>query len=145
MKTQLLNKLTIEELHILGSITRSDIIEALESRKPKINNISVNIGDCFYSIDIDFNTIYLMKVTDTEDGTYLTCNEISIDDDEIDHYDTSYHIDTTSDWKSLDINLYENILALLDSREDAISKIGEQFDNQIRKLCQELNQNQENK
>lgn len=28
-------------------------------------------------------------------------------------------------------------------REDAISKIGEQFDNQIRKLCQELNQNQE--
>lgn len=28
-------------------------------------------------------------------------------------------------------------------REDAISKIIEQFDNQIRKLCQELNQNQE--
>ena len=143
MKAQLLKKLTNEELHLLGNVTHSDIIEELESRKPKINNISVNIGDCFYSIDIDSNIIYLIKVTDIEDGTYLTCNEISIDDDEIVYYDTSYHIGDTSDWKSLDINLYENILALLNSREDAISKIEEQFNGQIRKLCQEVNQNQE--
>lgn len=143
MKAQLLKKLTNEELHLLGNVTHSDIIEELESRKPKINNISVNIGDCFYSIYIDFNTIYLIKVTDIEGGTDLTCNEISIDDDEIDYYDTSYHIDDTSNWKSLDINLYENILALLNSREDAISKIEEQFNGQIRKLCQEVNQNQE--
>ena len=143
MKAQLLKKLTNEELHLLGNVTHSDIIKELESRKPKINNISVNIGDCFYSIDIDSNIIYLIKVTDIEDGTCLTCNEISIDDDEIDYYDISYHIDDTSDWKSFDINLYENILALLNSREDAISKIEEQFNGQIRKLCQEVNQNQE--
>lgn len=137
MKTPpLLKKLTNEELHLLGNITLSDIKKELESRKSKFK-----IGDCFYNEDCD--GIYLIKTTIFEHDNWFTCDKIIIDEESVDYYEVSYHIDAYSDWKPLDASLYENILALVKSREDAISKIKEQFDNQIRKLCQELNQNQE--
>ena len=140
MKAQLLKKLTNEELHLLGNITHSDIKKELESRKLKPKT-EVKIGDCFY--DKDEYGIYLIKITNFEGNDWFACDEIGIDKESIDCYETNYHIDAYSDWKPLNASLYESILALVKSREDAISKIKEQFDNQIRKLCQELNQNQE--
>lgn len=144
MKTQLLNKLTIEELHLLGSITRSDIIEELESRKPRKPKLVINVGDCFYTKD-SVGDASLIKITGIEDDGWFSCSEISVDRDVIDYYNVSYHIEDTSDWVPINGSLYENVLTLIIERGDAVAKVIEQFDNQIRKLCQEVNQNQESK
>lgn len=138
MKTQLLKKLTNEELQLLDSITHSDIKKELKSRKPKTE---VEIGDCFYTKEC--SSIYLIKTTNFERDSWFTCNEIGINERGVDYYDASHYIDDFSDWKPLDASLYESISALINSREDAVDKVVEQFDNQIRKLCQELKQNQE--
>lgn len=139
MKKVFLSKLTEEELHLLDNITHSDIKKELESRKPK--HKTVEIGDCFYTKE--YSSIYLIKTTIFERDNWFTCNEIGINEKGVDYYDASHYIDDFSDWKPLDASLYESISALVNSREDAVDKVVEQFDNQIRKLCQELNQNQE--
>lgn len=144
MKTSLLKKLTNEELKLLGSITRSDIIEELESRKPRKPKLVINVGDCFYTKD-SVGDVSLIKITCIENDGWFNCNEIGIDRDVIDYYNVSYHIDDTSDWVPINGSLYENVLTLIIERGDAVTKVAEQFDNQIRKLCQEVNQNQENK
>lgn len=108
--------------------------------KPK-KQLECKVGDCFYTKED--TSIYLIKTTNFEGNNWFTCDKISIDEEGIDYYDVSYHIDVYSDWKPLDASLYESILALVKSREDAVAKVMEQFDNQIRKLCQELKQNQE--
>ena len=108
--------------------------------------IKIKVGDCFCAKDC-LGNISLIKVISVDDHDWFYCDEISIDIDEhadIDYYDVSYHIDDFSNWKPIDANLYENALILVNSREDAVTKVIEQFDNQIRKLCQEVNQNQEN-
>lgn len=142
MKASLLKKLTNEELKLLTDITHSDIIEELESRKPRKPMLVINIGDCFYTKD-SVGNIFLIKITGIEDDKWFSCNEIGVDRFDIDYYNVSYHIDDTSDWKSINASLYENVLTLVNAREDAVTKVIEQFDNQIRKLCQEVNQNQE--
>lgn len=147
MKAQLLKKLTNEELHLLGNVTHSDIIEELESRKPRKPKLVINIGDYFYTKD-SVGNISLIKIIGIEDDEWFYCDEISIEADESGHaevgyYDISYHMDDTSDWEPINANLYENVLILVNAREDAVTKIIEQFDSQIRKLCQEVNQNQE--
>ena len=150
MKAQLLKKLTNEELHLLGNVTHSDIIEELESRKPRKPKLVIKIGDCFYAKDCVGN-LSLIKITGIEQGNgWFNCDEICIEVDEFDHtevdyFDASYHIDDASDWESINASLYENVLTLVNAREDAVTKILEQFNGQIRKLCQEVNQNQENK
>ena len=150
MKAQLLKKLTNEELHLLGNVTHSDIIEELESRKPRKPKLVINIGDCFYAKDCVGN-LSLIKITGIEQGNgWFNCDEICIEVDEFDHtevdyFDASYHIDDASDWESINASLYENILTLVNARKDAVTKVLEQFNGQIRKLCQEVNQNQENK
>ena len=138
MKTQLLKKLTNEELQLLDSITYSDIKKELKSRKPKTE---AEIGDCFYTEE--YSSIYLIKTTNFERDNWFTCDEIGINENGVDYYEASHYIDDFSDWKPLDASLYESISALINSREDAVDKVVEQFDNQIRKLCQELKQNQE--
>ena len=140
MKASLLKKLTNEELKLLGSITRSDIIEELESRKPR--KLVINVGDYFYTKD-SVGDASLIKITGIEDNWWFSCSEISVDRDVIDYYNVSYHIDDTSDWIPINGILYEKVLSLIIERGDAVNKVFEQFDNQIRKLCQEVNQNQE--
>ena len=140
MKTSLLKKLTNEELKLLGSITRSDIIEEIKSRKP--HKLVINVGDYFYTKD-SVGDASLIKITGIEDNWWFSCSEIGIDRDVIDYYNVSYHIDDTSDWVPINGSLYENVLTLIIERGDAVTKVFEQFDNQIRKLCQEVNQNQE--
>ena len=148
MKAQLLKKLTNEELHLLGNVTHSDIIEELESRKPRKPKLVIKIGDCFYAKDCVGN-LSLIKITGIEQGNgWFNCDEICIEVDEFDHtevdyFDASYHIDDTSDWVPINASLYENALTLINTREDAVTKVLEPFNSQIRKLCQELNQNQE--
>lgn len=144
MKTSLLKKLTNEELKLLGSITRSDIIEELASRKPRKPKLVINVGDYFYTKD-SVGDASLIKITGIEDNWWFSCSEIGIDRDVIDYYNVSYHIEDTSDWVPINGSLYENVLTLIIERGDAVTKVAEQFDNQIRKLCQEVNQNQESK
>ena len=148
MKASLLKKLTNEELKLLTDITHSDIIEELESRKPRKPQLVIKIGDCFYAKDCVGN-LSLIKITGIEEGNgWFNCDEICIEVDEFDHtevdyFDASYHIDDASDWESINASLYENVLTLVNARKDAVTKVLEQFNSQIRKLCQELNQNQE--
>lgn len=150
MKAQLLKKLTNEELHLLGNVTHSDIIEELESRKSRKPMLVINIGDCFYTKDCVGN-LSLIKITGIEENTgWFNCDEICTEVDEFDHievdyFDANYHVDDTSDWIPIDASLYENALTHINSREDTIEKISNQFNKQIRELCQEVNQNQESK
>lgn len=116
--------------------------------KPK-KLIKGEVGDCFYAKDCVGN-LSLIKITGIEDNGWFNCDEIYIEVDEFDHtdvdyFDVSYHIDDTSDWAPINASLYENVLTLVNTREDAVTKVIEQFDNQIRKLCQGVNQNQESK
>ena len=142
MKAQLLKKLTNEELHLLSNVTHSDIIEELESRKPRKPKLVIKIGDCFYTKD-SVGDIFLIKITGIEDNWWFSCSEIGIDRDVIDYYNVNYHIEDTSDWVPINGSLYENVLTLIIERRDAVAKVAEQFNGQIRKLCQEVNQNQE--
>ena len=142
MKAQLLKKLTNEELHLLSNVTHSDIIEELESRKPRKPKLVIKIGDCFYTKD-SVGDISLIKITGIEDNWWFSCSEIGIDRDVIDYYNVNYHIEDTSDWVPINGSLYENVLTLIIERGDAVAKVAEQFNGQIRKLCQEVNQNQE--
>ena len=142
MKAQLLKKLTNEELHLLSNVTHSDIIEELESRKPRKPKLVIKIGDCFYTKD-SVGDISLIKITGIEDNWWFSCSEISIDRDVIDYCNVNYHIEDTSDWVPINGSLYENVLTLIIERGDAVAKVAEQFNGQIRKLCQEVNQNQE--
>jgi hypothetical protein len=111
--------------------------------KPK-KLLKCKIGDCFYVKDC-VGDVSLIKIINIEDHGWFYCREISVGKNDIDYYDVSYHIDDTSDWVPINASLYENVLTLVNAREDAVAKVIEQFDNQIRKLCQEVNQNQENK
>ena len=115
--------------------------------KPK-KQLECKVGDCFYTKDCVGN-LSLIKITGIEQGNgWFNCDEICIEVDEFDHtevdyFDASYHIDNTSDWAPINASLYENVLTLVNAREDAVTKVLEQFNGQIRKLCQELKQNQE--
>lgn len=112
--------------------------------------LECEVGDCFYTKDCVGN-LSLIKIIGIEQGNgWFNCDEICIEVDEFDHtevdyFDASYHIDDASDWESINASLYENVLTLVNAREDAVTKVLEQFNGQIRKLCQEVNQNQENK
>lgn len=109
--------------------------------KPK-KQLKCEVGDCFYTKD-GVGNIFLIKIIDIEDSEWLYCDKISIDHTKVNHYNRNYHIDDILCWAPINASLYENILILINAREDAVAKVMEQFDNQIRKLCQELKQNQE--
>lgn len=110
--------------------------------------LECKVGDCFYTKDCVGN-LSLIKIIDIEEyNGWFICDEICIEVDEFDHtevdyFDVNYPVDDTLDWVSINASLYENVLTLVNSREDAVTKVLEQFNSQIRQLCQEVNQNQE--
>lgn len=113
----------------MTSITHNDVIAEKNNRKPPKKRFEV--GDCFIYRD-NVNELYLIKVTAEEHNNWFTCDEISINEHDIDYYDVSYHLDEYSDWEPLDPSIYDKVLALVNAREEAVSKIIEQFDKQIR-------------
>lgn len=138
-KQEFLNKLSEEELHLLGSITHTNIINELNKRNTK-TPIEVKVGDCFVYKN-DCNDIYLTKVVSCNhyfDGQYFNCDEISIDSNDIDSYEVDYHIDDFEECDRIDSEIFDKIGALVNTRDNAVDKVCEEFNKQIRELCSTL-------
>ena len=138
-KQEFLNKLSEEELHLLGSITHTNIINELNKRNTK-TPIEVKVGDCFVYKN-DCNDIYLTKVVSCNhyfDGQYFNCDEISIDSNDIDSYEVDYHIDDFEEYDRIDSEIFDKIETLVNNRDNTVDKISEEFNKQIRELCSTL-------
>jgi hypothetical protein len=138
-KQEFLENLTEEQLNLLGAITDKDVTQELKKRNLK-TPIEVKVGDCFIYRN-DYDDIYLTKVMNhTPDfyGQYFGCEEISIDSHDVDSYEVNYHIDDFSEHDRIDSEIFNKIAASVDTRDNAIGKVCEEFDNQIRELCSTL-------
>lgn len=142
-KQEFLNKLSHEELLLLRDMVSScDVTRELKKRNTK-SSIEVKVGDCFvYRNECD--EIFLTKVVncspdyDHYDGQYFECEEISIDSNNIDRYGADYYIGDFEEHDRTDSEIFDKIAALVNSKDDAVNKICEQFDKQIRELCSTL-------
>ena len=87
-KQEFLNKLSHEELLILRDIMSCEITRELNKRNTK-TSIEVKVGDCFVYRN-DHGDIFLTKIIKYISNEYYSdvqcfdCEEISIDDHEID-------------------------------------------------------------
>ena len=139
-KQEFLNKLSHEELLLLRDMVSSyDVIRELSKRNTK-TLIEVKVGDCF-AYRNDCGDIFLTKVIGCApenpyfDGQYFDCEEISIDDHEIDMYSGDNLVEDFEEHDRIDSEIFDKVAALINSRNDAIDKIREEFDKQIRELC----------
>lgn len=140
-KQEFLSKLSHEELLILRDIMSCEITREINKRNTK-TSIEIKVGDCFISRN-DYDDIYLTKVISCTpedhhfDGQYFDCVEISIDSHDIDAYEINYYIEDFSEHDRIDSEIFDKIETLVNNRDNAIDKIREEFDKQIRELCQE--------
>lgn len=143
-KQEFLSKLSEEELHLLGSITHTNIINELNKRNTK-TPIEVKVGDCFVYRN-DYGDIFLTKVMICSpiDVQYFNCEEISIESHDIDSYEVDYTIDDFEEHDRIDSEIFDKIEALVNSRDNALDKIGKEFDKQIRELWTSLNTQNKN-
>ena len=138
-KQEFLNKLSHEELLLLKDIMSCEITREINKRNTK-TPIEVNVGDCFVYIN-DYGDMCLTKVTNRTpedhhfDGQYFDCAEISIDSHDIDMYAMNYYIDDFEEYDRIDSEIFDKIAALVNTRDNAMDKVCEEFDKQIRELC----------
>ena len=138
-KQEFLKTLSEEQLNLLGAITGRDVMQELKKRSLK-TPIEVNVGDCFVCIN-DYGDICLTKVIKCTpedhyfDGQYFDCAEISIDSHDIDMYAMNYYIDDFEECDRIDSEIFDKIAALVNTRDNAMDKICEEFDKQIKELC----------
>ena len=138
-KQEFLNKLSHEELLILKDIMSCDITRELNKRNTK-TPIEIKVGDCFIYKN-DCNDIYLTKVVncgpdhDHYDGQCFDCEEISIDNHEIDIYSVDNLIEDFEEHERIDSEIFDKIEILVNNRDSTVDKICEEFDKQIRELC----------
>lgn len=144
-KQEFLSKLSEEELLLLRSIMSCEITRELNKRNPK-TSIEVKAGDCFIYRN-DCGDIYLTKVINCSpiDLQYFDCDEISIESHDIDSYEVDYTIDDFEEHDRIDSEIFDKIEALVNSRDNALDKIGKEFDKQIRELCSTLPNTQNKK
>ena len=141
-KQEFLKTLSEEQLNLLGAITGRDVMHELKRRNLK-TPIEVKVGDCFIYRN-DYDDIYLTKVIDCSpdedyfDNQYFGCEEISIDSHDVDSYEVNYYIDDFSEHDRIDSEIFDEIAASINSRDDAVNKICEEVNNQIRELCSTL-------
>ena len=139
-KQEFLNKLSYEELLLLKDIMSCDITREINKRNTPIE---VKIGDCFVCRN-DYGDICLTKVVSCTpedhhfDGQYFDCTEISIDSHDIDMYGMNYYIDDFVECDRIDSEIFDEIAALVNSRDDAIDKICEGVNREIREVCSTL-------
>lgn len=136
-KQEFLETLTEEQLNLLRDITDKDVMQELEKHNLKKIPIEVKVGDCFIYIN-DYDGRYLTKVISRTNDQYFDCEEISIDNYNIDIYEVNYYINDFEKHDRIDSEIFNKIAALVDTRDDAIGKICEEFNKQIRELCSTL-------
>ena len=142
-KQEFLNKLSHEELLLLRDmISSNDITREIKSRNLK-TPIEIKVGDCFIYKN-DCNDIYLTKVVSCTpsnpyfDGQYFNCEEIGIDSNDIDSYEVDYYLDDFAEYDRIDSEIFNKIETLVNNRDNALDKICEEFNKQIRELCSTL-------
>ena len=141
-KQEFLNKLSHEELLLLRDIMSCDITKEINKRNTK-TPIEIKVGDCFVYKN-DCNDIYLTKVVSYApsnpyfDEQYFNCEEISIDSNDIDSHEVDYYLDDFEECDRIDSEIFDKIGALVNTRDNAIDKVCEEFNDQIRELCSTL-------
>lgn len=136
-KQEFLETLTEEQLNLLRDITDKDVMQELEKQNSKKIPIEVNVDDCFIYIN-DYNSRCLTKVISRTNDQYFDCEEISIDNYNIDIYEVNYYINDFEKHDRIDSEIFNKIAALVNTRDDAVYKICEEFNKQIRELCSTL-------
>ena len=136
-KQEFLETLTEEQLNLLRDITDKDVMQELEKHNLKKIPIEVKVDDCFIYIN-DYGDIYLTKVISITNDQYFDCEEISIDSCNIDIYEVNYYINDFEKHNRIDSEIFNKIAASVDTRDNAIGKICEEFDKHIRELCSTL-------
>ena len=137
-KQEFLSKLSEEELHILRDIMSCEITRELDKRNPK-TPIEVKVGDCFVYRNFH-DTIYLTKVIccnpeDSQSDEYFDCKKICITSSNINVYKMDCYLSEFSKCDRIDSEIFDNIAALVNNRDNTINKIRKEFDEQIRELC----------
>ena len=136
-KQEFLSKLSNEELDLLRDMEPGEINREFRKRNTKPTEIKV--GDCFICRN-DYGGIYLTKViSHTPENynhyEYFECEEISINDHNINTYEITYYLDAFEGRDRIDTEIFNKIAVIVNDRDNTIHKICEEFDNQIRELC----------
>lgn len=135
-KQEFLNKLSHEELLLRDMVSSYDVTAELKKRKTKFP-IDVKVGDCFVYRN-DCNEIYLTKIFGCNPENHyqcFNCEEISINGYDIDSYEVTYYLEDFSEHDRIDSEIFNKISALVNNRDNAVNKICEEFNKQIRELC----------
>lgn len=137
-KQEFLNKLSHEELLLLRDIMSCEITRELNKRNTK-TPIEIKVGDCFVYRN-DYGDIFLTKVINCSPTytQYFDCEEISIDDHEIDMYGADNLIEDFEEHDRIDPEIFDKIETLVNNRDNTVDKICKEFDKQIRELCSTL-------
>ena len=115
-----------------------EITKELNKRNTKIP-IEIKVGDCFVYRN-DYGDIFLTKVINCSPTytQYFDCEEISIDDHEIDMYSTDNLIEDFEEHDRIDSEIFDKVATLVNNRDNTVDKICEEFNKQIRELCSTL-------
>lgn len=135
-KQEFLNKLSDEELFLLRDIMSCEITKEINKRN---TNIEVKVGDCFICRN-DYNDIYLTKVINRSPDyePYFKCEEISIDDHDVDIYKITYYLNDFDEHDRIDSEIFDKIKTSVNTRDNAVDKVCKKFDKQIKELCSTL-------
>lgn len=139
-KQEFLSKLSKEELDLLRDMEPGEINREFHKRNTK--PIEIKVGDCFICRN-NYEGIYLTKIINYIPGNskfceYFECEEISIGGQNISIYEITYYLDGIEGHDRIDSEIFDKIAALVNTRDNAIDKVCEEFDKQIRELCSTL-------
>jgi hypothetical protein len=134
-KKDFLEKLSYEELEIIDNITHSELMRAIEAKKPRIPKAErVDISGNYYYYKAYDNTLYLIQVVEPDGDDWYKVNEIPIEEDEVDEYESSYEYKDLICYKPLDPKIYNLVRSRIRERDIAICNLN----NQIREIIETL-------
>ena len=133
-KEEFLEKLSYEELEIIDSITHSELMSAIEAKKPRIPKAErIDICGNYYYYK-EYGILYLLQVIDGPDmDDWYDVTEISIGGKVVKD-EVPYEYEDILCYKSLDPKIYKLVESEIKKRDDAIDN----FNNQIRRITETL-------
>ena len=134
-KEEFLEKLSYEELELIESITSSELMSAIEAKKPRIPKAErIDICGNYYYYK-EYGILYLLQVIDGPDvDDWYEVTEISIGGSKVAKYEASYEYEDILCYKSLDPKIYKLVESEIKERDDAINC----FNNKIKEITETL-------
>ena len=130
-KEEFLKRLSNEELEFIGSITHTELMREIESRKPKVEHVDI-CGNYYYRKA--YGGLYLIQVIKLDGDDWYEVKEISIEGNEVVDYEASYEYEDLINYKPLDPKIYNLVMSKIKERDDTLDI----FNNQIREIIETL-------